>query len=634
MPLPYRTVLQLAASAHAVRLAEQEIENWLESRKKVDAALRIGFVNGTFFQPGHHRLSKNSSLTVARDINEKDGTVSVAFRFLEVNKDGTWQVDVVALDVVESSHRSDLLLVEATRIDHQDAPGEVDPPAVVKQLLAREVVFDGETHVTAVPKLIGIDEVEEVVRAVVDPNRSVSVTVGASPGQKAEAAFQVSVESLTAKVIGASAVFVLSTTATREFNNRLPAHLRIDEGRVRTYQSKVDVENEADGRRHRILGPARFARAIYGPKKKVAQYLQSAFAVETRLPMLSLALPSRIRRARFMLEEHLNEFARSATVEKRVDEAKRARLSESKERFRKPSTRPVEHEVTVDLPLLIRIRKTILRWLNKDEAEVSVQHLDELDDKFERLELISEELANDLRRADRQIEKLDADREELYEDFEFRGLELAESESSASRYQNEVHRLRMELSKANLGAVAYGEGSNEHWSTPDDLVELALGLQKESDRTHLATTYVLFSGDLAKVEEIQARDQSGLYVQRTWECIHALHDYAELCKSGSFAGNVQSYLDSSEHDGFKVPTTRHAAGETKQTMEQFGDERVFPVPKSVSPIGQITMEAHFKINQSNTFAPRMYYYDDTSNSGKIYIGYLGRHLSNTKTKNA
>ena len=43
------------------------------------------------------------------------------------------------------------------------------------------------------------------------------------------------------------------------------------------------------------------------------------------------------------------------------------------------------------------------------------------------------------------------------------------------------------------------------------------------------------------------------------------------------------------------------------------------------------MAAHFKPTWRDRLAPRMHYYDDTSNTGKVYIGYIGRHLRNTKT---
>jgi len=30
----------------------------------------------------------------------------------------------------------------------------------------------------------------------------------------------------------------------------------------------------------------------------------------------------------------------------------------------------------------------------------------------------------------------------------------------------------------------------------------------------------------------------------------------------------------------------------------------------------------------------MHYYDDSTGTGKIYVGYIGRHLTNTKSRNA
>ncbi len=69
-------------------------------------------------------------------------------------------------------------------------------------------------------------------------------------------------------------------------------------------------------------------------------------------------------------------------------------------------------------------------------------------------------------------------------------------------------------------------------------------------------------------------------------------------------------------------------------MGRWGEEREFPVPSDVSPDGRIQMVAHFKVAQNDTFAPRMHYYDDTKGTGKIYIGYIGRHLTNRGTSAA
>lgn len=43
------------------------------------------------------------------------------------------------------------------------------------------------------------------------------------------------------------------------------------------------------------------------------------------------------------------------------------------------------------------------------------------------------------------------------------------------------------------------------------------------------------------------------------------------------------------------------------------------------------MDAHFKPTHRDTFAPRMHYHDDTENTGKVYVGYIGKHLTNKQT---
>ena len=43
------------------------------------------------------------------------------------------------------------------------------------------------------------------------------------------------------------------------------------------------------------------------------------------------------------------------------------------------------------------------------------------------------------------------------------------------------------------------------------------------------------------------------------------------------------------------------------------------------------MFAHFRTSHSDTNDPRMYYLIDNDHTHKVYIGYIGPHLTNTKT---
>lgn len=66
-------------------------------------------------------------------------------------------------------------------------------------------------------------------------------------------------------------------------------------------------------------------------------------------------------------------------------------------------------------------------------------------------------------------------------------------------------------------------------------------------------------------------------------------------------------------------------------MNQYGADRIFPVPTSVDPSGTAMMTAHFKLAVIGRFTPRLYYLDRVRQDGKVYIGYIGRHLRNTQT---
>jgi hypothetical protein len=242
-------------------------------------------------------------------------------------------------------------------------------------------------------------------------------------------------------------------------------------------------------------------------------------------------------------------------------------------------------------------------------------------------------LEKDLAASEARIGALSDELQSLSEDFDFRGLELAEAESNAAKATDRVRYLQRKLVEAGNGADAFGEFASSEWEAPNDLSELVL-LLTPGISDHAITGHVEFTGDPDRAAESDRRDQNGLWVQRCWEFVRALYDYAELKAQGEFAGNVHMYLSSADHDGFKVPVKRHASVEAQGTMEQWGDERVFPVPVDVSPDGRLAMSAHFKAGTENTFAPRFYYYDDTDRSGRIYVGYIGRHLTNSRTRSA
>ncbi|WP_243793172.1 hypothetical protein [Saccharopolyspora gloriosae] len=98
-------------------------------------------------------------------------------------------------------------------------------------------------------------------------------------------------------------------------------------------------------------------------------------------------------------------------------------------------------------------------------------------------------------------------------------------------------------------------------------------------------------------------------------------------------GGVEGYLNNLPGGCRGYPANRHARDESEdvRTNRKFRSQRMFPVPESVDPEGQVFMGTHFKIANSGMISPRMHYSDATARDGKIYVGYLGKHLPTQQT---
>ena len=66
--------------------------------------------------------------------------------------------------------------------------------------------------------------------------------------------------------------------------------------------------------------------------------------------------------------------------------------------------------------------------------------------------------------------------------------------------------------------------------------------------------------------------------------------------------------------------------------KKFRKERTFEVPREADPTGEIYMPAHMKLPGNYPIKPRIHFTLDTlSTVGKIYIGYVGPHLTTLGT---
>jgi hypothetical protein len=113
----------------------------------------------------------------------------------------------------------------------------------------------------------------------------------------------------------------------------------------------------------------------------------------------------------------------------------------------------------------------------------------------------------------------------------------------------------------------------------------------------------------------------------------ALADYAEAKRRGWSGGDFKRWCEA-PIDGGRVISAGKVARDESQTVRtnrRMYNQRTLPVPRQVDRSGAVFMGSHIRLGTTATVSPRMHFHDASSINGTIYIGYIGRHLTNTLT---
>lgn len=148
--------------------------------------------------------------------------------------------------------------------------------------------------------------------------------------------------------------------------------------------------------------------------------------------------------------------------------------------------------------------------------------------------------------------------------------------------------------------------------------------------THLPRLeQVTFTGDPGQTLELDRRccGRRKRWARKTWSALSALESYAQARTRGEATSGFWHYCRSGA-----APISHHQVSlqESDKVRQMWADERTFPVPTSVHPSGLVMMFAHIRIDNRPP-APRMYYLDRTAQGEGVLVGYIGAHLTTTRT---
>lgn len=624
MALGYRSILRLEDDADALHTANEQMRDWLVSkfrnaRTEVD---QIGWDAQGKFDIGPH-----AGLTIV-DHSGEDGSRRRLLRFVEENSAGVWRVAVTAHSVPHVRHASQVVLVEVdndTVGDDLPASERTDPPRIVRQLLDTVDVRDYHSDLVlrARPEVVSPEDVHDLLEVLQDESRNTSVVIaGALPGAPLETWIGL-VEKLLRKSAGTTTAFVLTQETSDALNELLGATHRVDHGAVRTFLPGARPGDEEDAVRHRILTARTFAEAI-GERQRVRASLLKVHAASSRRRLLDQPLPKDLLRTVRVLERaELDDFSLPETVPT-PPSVPAAEPSEQRKPVPSPEVTPLETESEGWLRALRNLLASAI-----GVSELSEQNVGRLGRLFESLRNKVTQNQGSAQDVLTRLHAVSDENQHLRKQLEELELDLAISEGQRREAARLAGFRGDQLKELQEYSRLFDADSGHLDQPPASISDLLDRLVTETE----LSPYVEFTGDLDYSLALESYDVVGRYAEAFWEYILVLRDYCKGKESGNFSGNIYMYLTDDQARGRKCDPKRFAATESDSVQQNsaWRNEREFPVPQSVDPSGRIYMFAHFKPTHSDTVAPRMHIYDDVHQSGKIYIGYIGRHLTNTRS---
>ncbi|MEU3455330.1 hypothetical protein ABZ671_17290 [Micromonospora sp. NPDC006766] len=552
----------------------------------------------------------------------QDGSASTRVRIVETKPDGRWIVQLTA-HVPNAKERAawawvDIESPDSDSEESRSRPRRAGTPRFVAPILDVIDAWDGAARLTTRPMIIRGDEVDEVHQALLDTERRGVVFLAGSDDSLPMVPWVDLIAKLTRFTKGTASCYVLDGEATRLLNDRVGHTHAVLPGRLRSYRSQVQPDSAVDALRHRVLGTERILDD--GEHDRLARILAS----NAQLQALEQPLQASVARVHRMLERIADDM-----LVNRLSDAglKPASLIPSQPRptaLEARKSEPRQDNIGVQQSMLLDYLK-----VKTGLDDLTVDGIDEIAHWVEAGRAsreAQEDIASRLAQLQTELDETQTAYRDVIRQLEDEQLENREAVDLLTRSEETVRTLRHRLASTGQADVAWTtQPSEEDVSRPDSFGELLRWLPK--------LVHVEFTGDPDHAADLDSKDTLGSWASKTWDALLVLQDYATAKADGRWDRDVHGFLEHTPDGCHEWPTRRHARDESEEvrTNPAFWKRRVLPVPTTVDPTGMTFMGAHFKIAQFAMISPRMHYYDDTAQSGRIYVGYIGRHLPTGQT---
>lgn len=481
-------------------------------------------------------------------------------------------------DNLEATWRTTVIAVHDENLNHVsvsleafpnvDTPVPIGRPGLVRTLVASLNPFDASAVLTLAPEEIREATVSHLIDILCDPRRHKPAIVAARP-MYPEPVWSDRMEKVFHQSAGAASFFVLTDAgAIRAFREQIGEAHRVATASVRTFLPEVDPAWAPDARRHRFISASNFCDPDSGTWRSVPANLHR---IDT-----TASMPDALRTAVF---PEIAEYRR----ERRQSAIHLIRAHETAETLR---------EEVEELKELLTQADADISTLN-DDYTLAQRNIASLE----------QQLAEALTQADQDAEE-------------------------ALRALDEAERARSEA--AGLRSRLYSQNRYEEAVIAARVVRgLPVSFEELFDRAPAELDGLIVTAQRSVTVGLDVHERSATWAAKAWKGLRALNEYALAHQN--ISGSFYDYCKSGrgEHGW---PVKEVAMSESDTTMQNWGAERIFRVPEAVESDGTATMQAHLQLERKGSICPRIHFLDNTKGAtGKVIIGYIGPHLTNTKT---
>jgi hypothetical protein len=674
MPVGYRSIFTVGAGQDPVRIAAEQFRSWLR-QKHYDADA---------ITPGMHDVGEAVLLAVT-ELHPRDGSHALRYRLTETIPAGEWVTTITAhsrgrepgwvwVDVNAPPYRqADAALSHPDGGIASDQERAEDPkwtavPRIVRDILSVTEARDSELILSGRPTLVGAEELDDLISAICDPGRRGSALVAAPIPGVSTPVLVGHVEEITGQSVGLAGMYVLDQDAAQGLQESFGHLHAVPLGAIRTYLPGVDPASAVDARRHRTL----LARTIATqPAGKLARIL----GWSNRSRSLNLALPGPVSRVDRILsreepaaalrsihegssstragataqaklipepggttEADSREAVREAT-QIAIDAARDAEVAaqEAARMAEDVASAPVEEAATAaarDITAASGLLADLVRefaadvpgWPAARSGAALVDWLRRFLAEGRSALRGQQELSRRVAGLQDALEEAEDGRDNARSRLEDEQLDHAETQYELLHLKAEGARLR--------GVLAAAGRPEDAWTMPAEAAEPPGSFAELLERLKDAELPgLMFTGEAKHAVDLDDHDPLGTWASKTWDMLRVLDGYVQARQAGEFNLGVHAYLTQTPPGRLGYSPGAHAAQEsdTVENSPRFRNLRVLPVPLEACADGIVFMGAHFRIAKKGLISPRVHYYDDAAKTGKVYVGYIGKHLANKQT---